>query len=395
MTDSRPKVLLIATHPIQYHVPWFRELAGAPDIDFSVLFVDLPDAQQQGKGFGVAFKWDIPMLEGYRWQQVPERTGRGGLDGFFATRVVQPVALLKSLAPDVLILTGWQAYPLLQFLAAGRWLKIPVIMRGESNALRQRSYKVRFLHRQLLRQCAAFLTIGQANRAFYLGYGTTPEQLFDTSYFVENQRFVDATQRFLPERSALRSRWNIPDTATCFCYAGKLEPKKRVLDLLRALQLASARGSALLHLLVVGTGELMSEAQAMVKAQGLPVTFAGFLNQTEIAAAYVATDCLVLPSDFGETWGLVVNEAMACGRPAIVSDRVGCGADLIQPGVTGEMFPFGDTAALAEHMLGMAAKPDRVREMGRAAQALVLAKYTVERAAEGTLAAIRHVLRGR
>lgn len=395
MKKSRPKVLLVATHPIQYHVPWFRALAGASEIDFSVLFVDLPDAQQQGKGFGIAFKWDIPMLDGYAWQQVAERSGRGGLDGFFSSRIRRPIALLKSLAPDVLILTGWQAYPLLQFLWAARWLKIPVIMRGESNALRQRSHKVRFLHRLLLRQCAAFLTIGQANKEFYLGYGATPEQFFDTSYFVENERFVDAAQDFLPERSALRSRWHIPEDAVCFCYVGKLEPKKRLLDLLQALRLASTKDGKPLHLLVVGTGELMSEAQAMVESHALPVTFAGFLNQTEIAAAYVAADCLVLPSDFGETWGLVVNEAMACGRPAIVSDRVGCWPDLIRPGVTGEVFPFGDTAALADCMCSMAATPDRLLEMGRDAQAHVLANYTVERAAEGALAAVRYVLRNR
>lgn len=395
MKNYRPKVLLLATHPIQYHVPWFKALAGAPEIDFSVLFVNLPDARQQGKGFGIAFNWDIPMLDGYVWQQVPERSGRGGVDGFFSSRIRRPIALLKSLAPDVLILTGWQAFPLLQFLWAARWLKIPVIMRGESNSLRQRSHKVRFLHRQLLRQCEAFLTIGRANEEFYLGYGAAPEQFFDTSYFVENKRFVVAAENSMSERAALRSRWHIPENAVCYCYVGKLEPKKRLLDLLQALGLARRKDGKPLHLLVVGTGGLMGEAQAMVESDVLPVTFAGFLNQTEIAAAYVAADCLVLPSDFGETWGLVVNEAMACGRPAIVSDRVGCWPDLIRRGVTGEVFPFGDTAALADCMSTMAATPDRLLEMGRAAQAHVLANYTVERAAEGALAAVRYVLRDR
>jgi glycosyltransferase involved in cell wall biosynthesis len=125
-----------------------------------------------------------------------------------------------------------------------------------------------------------------------------------------------------------------------------------------------------------------------VREHALPVTFAGFLNQGEIAAAYVAADALVLPSDFGETWGLVVNEAMACGRPAIVSDRVGCGPDLVTPGETGECFAFGDTAALASLLLAGAADPSRLRFMGKAARERVLTKYTAARAVEGTLRAI-------
>jgi glycosyltransferase involved in cell wall biosynthesis len=72
----------------------------------------------------------------------------------------------------------------------------------------------------------------------------------------------------------------------------------------------------------------------------------GFVNQSELPAVYASADLLVLPSDGQETWGLVVNEAMACGIPAVVSDAVGCGPDLIDPGRTGATFPFGDTAAL-------------------------------------------------
>ena len=73
----------------------------------------------------------------------------------------------------------------------------------------------------------------------------------------------------------------------------------------------------------------------------------GFVNQSELPAVYASADVLVLPSDGQETWGLVVNEAMACGVPAVVSDAVGCGPDLIEPGRTGATFPFGDIAALA------------------------------------------------
>ncbi len=386
------RVLAVASHPIQYHAPWFRQLAQAAAIDFSVLFVQLPDPNQQGQGFGLPFQWDVPLLDGYPWQQVPKLTGPGGLQGFFSARIVRPRQLLRTLRPDVLLVTGWQAWPLLQMLAAARLAGIPVIMRGESNALRRRPWPVRWLHRLLLGRCAAFLPIGRASRDFYRGYGVAESRLFEAPYFVDNARFVKSAATLEPGRGALRERWNIPQGATCFCYVGKLEPKKRILDLLAALQLAQGRSPAPMALLVVGTGELMAEARAFCAQHRLPVTFAGFLNQTEMPAAYVASDCLVLPSDFGETWGLVVNEAMACGRPAIVSDRIGCAADLVTDGVTGTVFPFGDPQALATALVRMAADPDAMQAMGGRARERVLRDYTIEKSVDGTLRAVAHVL---
>jgi glycosyltransferase involved in cell wall biosynthesis len=388
---SAPRVLAVASHPIQYQAPWFRELARAPDLDFSVLFVQQPDARQQGRGFGVAFEWDVPIMDGYRWQRVPAIRGRGGLKGFWAARIVQPRALLRELDPDVVLVTGWHTWGLVQLLLAASGLGIPVVMRGESNSMRRRPWPTRMLHRMLLRRCAAFLPIGKASHQFYRSYGLPERLLFDTPYFVDNQRFVQAAGECLPRRPALRERWRIPPAAFCFCYAGKLEPKKRILDLLAALRIAAGKSSIALHLLVVGTGELMERAKAQAALHDLPVTFAGFLNQSEIASAYVAADCLVLPSDFGETWGLGVNEAMACGLPAIVSDHVGCGPDLVSEGMTGAVFPFGDAGALAQCMLRLAADPEHARAMGQAARERVLRDYSVERSAQGTLRAIHSV----
>ncbi len=179
----------------------------------------------------------------------------------------------------------------------------------------------------------------------------------------------------------------IPQDAVCFLYAGKLVPKKRILDLLRSLDLARASGCGM-HLLVVGTGELLGRARAVSLDRALPVTFAGFLNQRQIVRAYVAADCLVLPSDYGETWGLVVNEAMACGLPALVSDRVGCGPDLVEDGVTGAVFPFGDVGTLAVRLTQLAAQSRQLSEMGARARERVVTHYSVERAVAGTKEAV-------
>jgi glycosyltransferase involved in cell wall biosynthesis len=388
---AKPRVLAVASHPIQYHAPWFRALAKATGIEFSVLFIQLPDANAQGKGFGLAFDWDVPLLDGYHWHPAPDIRGQQGLEGFFAARIAHPLKLLRELKPDVLLLTGWHVWPLLQMLMAASWEGVPVIMRGESNALRRRPWPVHLFHKLLLGRCAAFLPIGQASRQFYRGHGIGPARLFDTPYFVDNQRFAHGAAESLLKRDELRRQWHVPADAVCYCYAGKLEPKKRILDLLEALEIAVRQSSRPLHLLVVGTGELMAQAKEVVAAHHLPVTFAGFLNQTEIPSAYAASDCLVLPSDFGETWGLVVNEAMACGRPAIVSDRVGCAMDLVIDGVTGAVFPFGATEALAQRLVEFAEDPQRLRTMGERARARVLANYSIERSVDGVLQAVTYV----
>jgi glycosyltransferase involved in cell wall biosynthesis len=266
-------------------------------------------------------------------------------------------------------------------------LGVPRIVRGESNAMSRRPPWKRAVHRVWLRGFDRFLAIGKANRDFYLQAAIPPNRIHPCPYFVDNERFGAAASALRGRRSELRAKWSIPEHATCFLFCGKLIPKKHPLDLLKAQQRAAGAG-ALTHVLVVGDGELMAEARALAQRDRLPVTFAGFLNQTEIVAAYVASDCLVLPSDTGETWGLVVNEAMACGLPAIVSNQVGCGPDLISEGVTGATFPMGQVDALAQLLIDFSRQPATLRGLGATARERVSSCYSVERAVEGTMAAI-------
>lgn len=390
--QSPVKLAVFATHPVQYQVPWFQELSRHPGCELKVYYGMVPDAQQQGHGFGVSFEWDIPLFEGYEWQVLANRRSRPGLDGFFRSSVRNVAAVLRRDRPDVVLLTGWQQLPLLQALGAAMRLRIPRIVRGESNAMKPRSWRVKLVHKMLLACFDGYLAIGKSSRRFYLDYGIVSARIFPCNYFVDNDRFATAAAGLAEQRQGLRDKLGVPRDAVSFLYSGKLNQKKRITDLLAAVKGAISDNSEI-HLLVVGDGELKDDARHFVKQHHLPVVFSGFLNQTEIVAAYVACDCLVLPSDYGETWGLVVNEAMACGRPAIVSDRVGCGPDLVEDGVTGYCFPCGDVEALCGRLLAMAADGEAMRRMGESAQARVLQHYSVEKAVEGTLAAVDAVIR--
>ena len=332
------------------------------------------------------------MYDGYEWQVLDNKKKNPGVDSFFSSSVQNMTDVLRRDRPDVLILTGWQGLPLIQALWSSKRLGIPRVVRGESSGLKPRRFTTRTIHRLLLSQYDAFLVIGEANYKFYAGYGIPDSKLFSCPYFVENSRLCEQARVHRAERQSVRANWKIPQDSVCYLFVGKLIYKKRVLDQLAALRLAHSQNSKL-HLLIVGTGELLESARQFTEEHELPVTFAGFLNQTEITSAYVAADCLILSSDYDETWGLVVNEAMVCGLPAIVSDRVGCGPDLVKCGETGERFAFGAVDALSNSMLSMATNRDRMTTMGECARELVLRRYTVENAVEGTIQAVEAVLR--
>ncbi|MEI8044913.1 MAG: glycosyltransferase family 4 protein [Verrucomicrobiota bacterium] len=119
-------------------------------------------------------------------------------------------------------------------------------------------------------------------------------------------------------------------------------------------------------------------------------SFAGFLNQSEIPKAYVAADCVALPS-VSETWGLAVNEGMACGLPAVVSDAVGCSPDLIEEGKTGFTYPVGDTAQFAQRLTAVWEMKERRLDYGPALAEKLLT-YSVGSALGGTLKAMESLI---
>jgi len=385
------KLAIFATHPIQYQTPWFQKLNQQQGIDLTIYYGCIPDARQQGEDFDISFKWDIPLLDGYQWELLNIRSDVGTIKRFFFDTVQINKIFTQKIRKntDVVIIPGWNALMLWQVLFFCNFYRIPCIVRGDSNTMRKRTSPIRCLHRLLLAQFDAFLSVGKANRKFYLQNGISRHRIFSTPHCVDNERFVSQFKKAINHRGQIRSEFGIPPKCLCFIYVGKLIAKKRVMDLLQALKSVWKKLPDV-YLLIVGTGNMMPETAQFVSTNNLPVTFAGFLNQKVIIRAYVACDCLVLPSDFGETWGLVVNEAMVCGLPAIVSDRVGCGPDLIEDGVTGSVYTFGDIKALAAKMLSMTSIR-KCREMGARARNRIITKYSIEKVVQGTIEAVKMV----
>jgi glycosyltransferase involved in cell wall biosynthesis len=233
------------------------------------------------------------------------------------------------------------------------------------------------------------MVIGKANRQFYLNNGMPPDRIFDGAYFVESERMLAMANAHLPDRGSLRSQAGYGANDFVFCFVGKHVPFKRPMLLVEAAALLLAKGWPVkLHF--AGSGELTKVLRQRAKDLQVPVHFTGFLNQTQLWQAYVPADAFVLPSTNGETWGLVTNEAMLFGLPVIVSDQVGCAADLVRQGETGYVFN-GEAAGLANAMELMLNNRAHAPAMGQSARQLVLDSYSMHVASRGLKAALQAV----
>jgi len=237
----------------------------------------------------------------------------------------------------------------------------------------------------------ACLPVGKWSSDYFLHYGAAPERVVVVPHVVDTDYFESESRRLTPQRETLRAQWGLDDSAVIFLFAGKFIEKKRPLDFVHAVSEAAKTNSQVAGLMV-GDGPLRGACEDLVRSNNLPIKFAGFLNQSKMSTAYVAADALILPSDGGETWGLVVNEAMACGVPCFVSDRVGCGPDMVITGETGAVFSVGNTESLGALLSEFAANKEQMGWMREQARKQAQ-KYTVSVAVDRTVQAVETVTR--
>ena len=395
MSPERTKLAVISTHPIQYHSAWFRALASRPELDLRVYYCHQATPREQaGAGFGVEFDWDVPLLEGYPYtflKNVADSPGHGRFGGFDTPEIKE---IIRRREYDVVLVNGWHYKSAWQAIWTCWKSKVKVMVRGDSHLHTPRGIAKRalksFTYRRFIPRFDACLAAGQWSREYFLHYGARPERIFLVPHAIDSRRFQKEAECLGPRRPELRKEKDLDENAIVFLFSGKFIPKKRPIDFVCAIDRA-ARRNPRIQGLMVGDGLLRASCEDLVRERSAPIRFIGFLNQSQITKAYVASDALVLPSDGGETWGLVVNEAMACARPCIVSDRVGCGPDLVITQETGAIFPLGDVNALANSMLEFAGNPERMILMGLEARSR-LRNYSVETAVDGIIQSLAATL---
>ncbi len=353
MTPIRLTVVL--THPIQYYSPWFRHIAQrVPELALTVVHATEPTPEQQGVGFDRAFTWDVPLTDGYhslvvRRAQTGDRVDSSHFRGLDVPEIGGAIAATK---PDVVLITGWYSVTLVRALHACRRLRIPALYRGDSHLLsgprggRRLAWALKT--RYLLSRFDGYLSPGRRVNEYLKRFGVPEYRVFNVPHAVDNAMFQATAAPYQEpgRRAEARREWGIDPDAFVVLFVGKLIRSKRPLNVVRALARLQGRGS----MLVVGSGPLDATLREEAHRLGVELHMVGFLNQTELGRAYALADCLALPSDFPETWGLVVNEALATGLPVVVSAAVGCAPDLVRDGSTGYIYPLDDVEALSRRL---------------------------------------------
>lgn len=348
------RLLIVNSHPIQYFAPLYRELAADEQFDVEVLYCSRHGlAGEIDQQFGQSVRWDVPLLDGYAHRFLSNQSPNPSIYSFWGLLNLSVVKAIWQAPRGVVMVYGWAYAVCWLAIVAAKLMGHQVCMRAESplrfetskSPFRQQLRRLLLGH-GLLRLVDYALYIGEQNRAFYRHMGVAEQKLIFCPYAVDNARFQRAAAERLPHRAELRRRLGIAQTQKVLLYCGKYIPKKRPLDLLKAVAILQRTDVAAV---LVGDGPLRPALEAFCREQQLPnVYLTGFVNQSEIVGYYALADVFVLCSDEAETWGLVTNEALNVGLPVVLSQAVGCADDLVKPGRNGYQYPCGNVPALAE-----------------------------------------------
>lgn len=381
------KLAIITTHPIQYYAPLFQLLTKKINIK---IFYTAGNAslEKYDIGFKQKVKWDIDLLSEYEYEFLENTAKSKGSHNFFGIKNPDAIAKINAYHPDAILVYGWSYWSHLRIIYHFKG-KIPVYFRGDSTLLDQQLGFKNILKSIFLKWVyhhvdAAFY-VGQANKSYFKKYGLKKNQLVFAPHAIDNNRF--AKHRNI-EAKNLREKLAIESDNILILFAGKLEPKKNPMLLLNAfLQLKDEK----VHLLFVGNGVLEESLKLRVKdvieERSLPaarklrqaqddnflmknenqntnIHFMDFQNQTQMPAIYQACDLFCLPSKGpGETWGLAVNEAMACGKAILVSDKVGCAEDLVNE-QNGNVFESENLIDLTQKLIALTNDQYILKKMG-------------------------------
>jgi glycosyltransferase involved in cell wall biosynthesis len=394
VSASPYRVLLVATHPVQYATPVFRLMARHPSLEVQVAYCSLRGAEPAlDRGFGIEIAWDIPLLDGYPWVQVPNTSlrGLGHILGLFNPGLWKLVR--RGRFDAVAVLTGYMHASFWIVAAAAKTSGTAMLFGIDAHELRSRDgdkWKAKlkpWLWPSIFRLADIVIVPSSGGVTLMRSLGIKPERVVLTPYVVDNEWWGQQATRV--NRARVRQRWRIPEDATVTLFCAKLQPWKRPHDVLAAFALANVSGA---YLVFAGDGPSRAQLEDEARSLGVAdrVRFLGFVNQSGLPSVYRACDVLVLPSEY-EPFGVVVNEAMLCGLPAIVSDRVGARYDLVEEGKTGFVFACGDIDALAAVLRDVLADREELRRKGEAARGR-METWSPRENVEGLVAAVERAV---
>lgn len=340
MSVTKKRLAIVTSHPIQYNAPWFRLLGKSSAIHPGVFYTWEQSAAgpKYDPDFKERIEWDIPLLEGYEYCFVKNKSSDPGTHHFRG--LVNPTlnAEIAAWRPDAILVYGWNFDSHLKCLRHFH-RRLPILFRGDSTLLDERPGFRRQLRRWFLKWVYGHidyaLYVGANNKKYFLKHGLREGQLVYAPHAIDNSRFEEPDVHYRELASGWRGRLGIADDDLVLLFAGKLEPKK---DPFFLLEITGRISDPRLKIIIAGTGVLEARLQEAASSDAR-IHFIGFQNQQQMPVVYRLGDVYILPSRGpGETWGLGVNEAMASGCAIMMSEKAGGSTDLVEEGVNGIRF---------------------------------------------------------
>ncbi len=421
---KRTRVLLLHNFLSPYRIPLFEALARRFDLDVWIMgdiraVRDWP-AEAPGAAFRVRALPCVTVPLGSRYNVI--------LLNYSLPRE------LKRLRPEVIVCCGWDTPAAFYASYYARRTNTPFVLWSGSTPAEStwlRSITKPFV-RALVRGADAWIAYGSRAKEYLISLGAEGARCLIAYNTVDWREFAGAIAGI--DREAQRARLGIT-TKYVALYCGNLLDLKGVGELMEAFGIlhgqtrtdtddhghndegereakrvakpeakrGGKRGRAYrsgcnsetvdgakdITLVLVGSGKHEAKYRERARELGIDrrVVFAGFVPRETMPSFYAIGDVLILPSR-SEVWGLVINEALACGVPVIASDACGAAPDLITDGENGFIVPARDPAALANAIASFFSRPDRHAAM-RAAARDSIAPFTIDLAADAFVEAVR------
>lgn len=365
----KQRMVIVTEIIAPYRVPVFNALAKRHDVELHVIFLSETDSSLR--------EWTVRKDEiEFSYEVLPSFRRRVGKFNLLLNRGITQA--LRAASPDVLLCGGYSYVATWQAAGWARRNHIPLLLWVESTArdLRGGYAPVERLKRRFIESSDAFVVPGRSSAEYLKSFGVAGHSIFYAPNAVDNDFFAAAavTQENIPRMG------NLP--AQYFLYVGRLVRGKGVFDLLTAYSLLPKGIRNDFGLVFAGNGACRSELEQMARSlDGGTISFTGFLEKEELASMYAQAYVLVFPTH-SDPWGLVVNEAMACGLPVVATDVAGCTADLIEDGWNGCVVPSRDPAQLAAAMESLARNTSLRDTMSMRCRERIL-NYSPEACAEG------------
>jgi len=376
-----PRLVIVTEIIAPYRIPVFNALANRRELDLHVVFLSETDPSVR--------EWLIYKNEiHFNYDVLPSWRRRLGKYNVLINR--QVCSTLNRIRPDAVLCGGYSYLTSWQAAYWARTHRVPLLLWSESTALdkRQRHRPVEFLKAQFLHMCRAFIVPGISSYKYLQDFGIPDQRIFTAPNAVDITLFSTSVNDARRNQMQVRARCSLP--LRYFLYVGRLVKTKGVFELLEAYAQIDTKIRAKVGLVFVGDGEdraeLTERASRIVSGT---IQFTGFVHREGLSDFYALADALIFPTH-SDTWGLVVNEAMSCGAPVIVTSVAGCVADLVQDGWNGFVISPQDRTQLAAAMARLASDSELRTEMGSRSRSRIEA-YSPEAWAAGLVHAVRSI----